>query len=459
MAYHVQRHGLPAMKETQDTTIAVIGCGTVGGAVCEILLRDRDLLQSKTGSRLRLKYIVDRVFTYAKNLQLDDTLFETNLDHALEDDEVRIVIELVGGITKAREITEQALRAGKHVVSANKALLAHHGAELMAIARENGVSLAFEAAVGGGIPIIRALYDGLAANSIDAIYGIVNGTCNYILTEMIDKEESYEEALWAAQSKGLAEADPTLDVGGADSAHKIAIMGAMAFGIQVDFDQIPVEGIDNLQQEDVMYADTLGYVVKLLAIATRVGEGVSLRVRPVFISREHALAWVSGPFNAVSVYGHTTGHTMYYGRGAGGSPTAAAVVSDIIAVASGTYQVFFDRFAFWPDRNPPADLIAVAETYSRYYIRTMVDDTPGALARIASILGEHGISIASILQDELPENNGADQEPHFVPVVITLHPAKEANVLQAINEIDELDATGEKSSLISIVDDHPEGIS
>ncbi|TVQ36182.1 MAG: homoserine dehydrogenase [Spirochaetaceae bacterium] len=446
------------MKQQSNTGIAVIGCGTVGGAVCEILLRDRKLLEAKTGSRLHLKYIVDRVFTAAQNLQLDDTLFETSLDRALEDDEVTVFVELVGGITTAREITEQALRAGKHVVTANKALLAHHGAELLAVARQNGVCLAFEAAVGGGIPVLRALYDGLAANSIDAIYGIVNGTCNYILTEMIDKEESYEEALWAAQSKGLAETDPTLDVSGADSAHKVAIMGAMAFGIQVDFDQIPVEGIDSLQREDVMYADTLGYVVKLLAIATRVGEGISLRVRPVFISRDHALAWVSGPFNAVSIYGHTTGHTMYYGRGAGGTPTASAVVSDILAVASGTYQVFFDRFAFWPDRNPPTELVPVAETYSRFYIRTMVDDTPGALASIASILGTHGISIASILQDELPENNGAEEQPHFVPVVITVHPAREANVLSAIAEIDDLDATGEKSSVISIVDDHPEGV-
>lgn len=447
------------MKQKRDVAVAVVGCGTVGGAVCEILLRDRELLAGKTGVQLRLKYIVDRVFTYARNLQLDDTLFETELDRALTDEDVQVVVELVGGTTVAREITERALRAGKHVVTANKALLAHHGAELLAVARQNGVTLAFEAAVGGGIPIIRALYDGLAANEIDAIYGIVNGTCNYILTEMIDKEESYEEALWAAQSKGLAEADPTLDVEGIDSAHKVALMGAMAFGIQVDFDQIEVKGIHDLQQEDVMYADTLGYVIKLLAIATRVGEGISLRVRPAFISRDHALAWVSGPFNAVGVYGHSTGHTMYYGRGAGGAPTASAVVSDIISVASGIYQVYFDRFAYWPDKNPPTDLVPVAETYSRFYIRTMVDDTPGALARIASILGNHGISLASVLQDELPENGGAEQEPHFVPVVMTLHPAKEENVLSAIAEIDALDATGEKSSVIPIVDEHPEGLS
>ena len=439
-------------------TIAVVGCGTVGGAVCEILLRDRELLATRCGVRLQLKYIVDRNFDAAKNLRLDDTLFETNLDHVLTDADVSVVVELVGGTTTARTITEQALRAGKHVVTANKALLAHYGAELLALARENGVSLAFEAAVGGGIPIVRALYDGLVANTVDAIYGIVNGTCNFILTEMIEKEQTYEEALWAAQSRGLAEADPSLDVQGVDSAHKIALMAAMAFGIQVDFDEIPVQGIDQLEQDDVMYADTLGYVVKLLAIATRVGNGISLRVRPAFISREHALSWVSGPFNAISVYGHATGHTMYYGRGAGGAPTASAVVSDIIGIASGTYPAFFEQFAFWPDRNPPQKLVPVEETYSRFYVRTMVDDTPGALARIAAIFGAHGISIASVLQDELPEINGGDQEPHLVPVVITLHPAREANLLSAVAEIDALDATGETSSVIAIVDEHPENV-
>jgi homoserine dehydrogenase len=450
-------HGADQVKKSQ-VGIALVGCGTVGGAVAEILLRDRALLKTKSGFDLVIRYIVDRNFTYARHLQLDDTLFETDLDRALEDDEVSIVVELVGGTTKAKEIIEQALQAKKHVVTANKALLAHHGVELLALARKNKVAIGFEASCGGGIPILRALFDGLVANRIEALYGIVNGTCNFILTEMIQKGESYSEALWGAQSKGLAEADPTLDVTGVDSAHKLAIMAAIAFGQRVDFEAIPIEGIDGLDSDDVLYADELGYVVKLLAIGTRMGDGIALRVRPAFISKDHPLAWVSGPFNAVSVYGHATGHTMYYGRGAGGSPTASAVVADIAGIAAGSIQSVFKRYGYWPDKVKQRKQIAVEETVNRYYLRVMVDDTPGALARITTILGKHGINISSVLQDELPSTTSDHDSKHFVPVVITVHPAKEKNVTTAVTEIDALDATGGSSSVITIVDEHPESL-
>lgn len=445
-------------KRARNIGVAIVGCGTVGGATAEILLRDNEILVAKTGVNLRLKYIVDRNFTYARHLQLDDTLFETDLERVLSDASVSIVVELIGGTTAAREITEQALRAGKHVVTANKALLAHFGPELLALAREHGVALAFEASCGGGIPILRALYDGLVANEIEALYGIVNGTCNFILTEMTLKGESYQEALWAAQAKGLAEAVPTLDVEGIDSAHKITIMAAMAFGCRVDLEGVPVTGIHDLELDDIRYGERLGYVMKLLAIATREPEGICIRVRPVFISRDHPLAWVSGPFNAISVYGHTTGHTMYYGRGAGGSPTASAVVADIAGVAGGIIPRVFENYAYWPDRNTNQNMVPVAQTSSRYYLRFMLDDTPGALGRIATILGNHGISIASVHQEELPDPTAEDSALHAVPVVITLHRAREQEVRKAVAEIDALSATGEKSVLISIIDEHSESL-
>lgn len=446
-------------SDLPEVAIAVIGCGTVGGATAEILLRDRQLLREKCGVSLKLKYIVDRNFTYAKQLKLNNELYEREFETVLGDPEVRVVIELVGGQTKAKEITEQALRAGKHVVTANKALLAHHGRDLLKLARENGVVLAFEASCGGGIPIVRAIYDGLIANEIEAIYGIVNGTCNFILTQMIQHGETYEEALWAAQSKGLAEADPSLDVTGQDSAHKIAIMASMAFGVGVDYDQIEVEGINELDRDDVLYGAKLGYVVKLLAIATRESDGVSIRVRPAFISQDHPLAWVSGPFNAISLYGHTTGHTMYYGRGAGGSPTASAVVADVASIARGSLTETFDKFAFWPDRNPQKNLFPASETTNRYYVRILADDRPGTLAQIAEIFGKHDISIASVLQDELPEHLTDDASAVRASIVITFHAAVEKNVLAAIEEVNNLDFTGEQCSLITIVDEHSERLS
>jgi homoserine dehydrogenase len=446
-------------SDLPEVAVAVIGCGTVGGSTAEILLRDRELLRRKCGVSLKLKYIVDRNFTYAKQLKLDNELYEQEFNTVLEDPEVQVVLELIGGQSKAKDITEQALRAGKHVVTANKALLAHHGRDLMKLARENGVVLAFEASCGGGIPILRAIYDGLIANEIEAIYGIVNGTCNFILTQMIQHGETYEEALWAAQSKGLAEADPTLDVTGLDSAHKIAIMASMAFGVGVDYDEIEVQGINELDRDDVLYGAKLGYVVKLLAIATRESDGVAIRVRPAFISKDHPLAWVSGPFNAVSLYGHTTGHTMYYGRGAGGSPTGSAVVADVASIARGSLTEAFDKFAYWPDRNPQEKLLPTADTSNRYYVRILADDRPGTLSRIAEIFGKHEISIASVLQDELPEHLTDASSPVRASIVITLHRSVERNVLAAIEEVNALSFTGEQCSLITIVEEHSERLS
>ncbi|MGC9454897.1 MAG: homoserine dehydrogenase [Phycisphaerae bacterium] len=441
-------------KSISTTGVAVIGCGTVGGAAATLLTRDCDLIAERLGAKLELRHIVDLDFSHARELGLDEKLFRDDLNDALGDEKVSVVVELIGGIDNARKVIEQALRAGKHVVTANKALLAHHGAELMALARENGVCIGFEASCGGGIPIIRSLVDGLIANRIDAMFGIVNGTCNYILTAMTRQGAGYAETLAQAQQQGLAEADPTLDVSGGDSAHKLAIMAALAFGKRVDFDAIPVEGIDTLQACDVAYGQELGYVIKLLAIAERRSDGISLRVRPAFISSEHPLAWVSGPFNAVSVYGHATGHTMYYGRGAGDMPTGSAVVADIASVATGTAQRQFERLKLWPDLTPPAEQLPAEAVRSRYYLRMMAQDRPGVLAQVASVLGRHDISIRSVLQHEPPAAADADG----VPVVITTHSAGEGDVRSAIAEVDALDVIKAPTVCIAIVDEHPEDL-
>lgn len=442
------------MSKPKSVPVAIVGCGVVGTATAQILTRDRELLAAKTRTPLELRYIVSKTYSSAKAAGLDEALFEPDLGKVMADSELQIVIELVGGIETARSVIEQAIDAGKHVVTANKALLAMHGAELFERARSAGVSIGFEASCAGGIPIVRALYDGLVANRIDAIYAIVNGTCNYILSQMTNERKSYLQALEEAQADGLAEADPTLDVSGLDSAHKIAIMTSLAFGQAIPFELIPVDGIEAIELADVKFAEKLGYLIKLLAIAERQSSGITVRVRPAFISRNHPLAWVSGPFNAVSVYGHVTGHTMYYGRGAGGPPTASAVTADVISIASGVLPRTFEEFGYMLGKNPVAEDNPVADTAHRYYIRVMVRDSPGALSSMTSILEHYGISIASVLQDEVADTNGG--ESTYVPVVIILHTTGERAVLDAASEINALPTTGDRCSVITIVDEYPE---
>ncbi|MBN1523456.1 MAG: homoserine dehydrogenase [Spirochaetales bacterium] len=433
--------------------IAIVGCGIVGSSVAKILSRDHSMLQARVTTSFSLVKIVDINFDRAKSLGLDETLFEKNLESVLKNPSIHCVVELVGGTTFAKEVIERSLNAGKHVVTANKALLAHHGNELLALARKNNVVLAFEASCAGGIPVIRALYDGLLANRIDALFGIVNGTCNYILTQMTLHGKTYETALSEAQKKGFAEADPTLDVSGGDSAHKLAILAALAFGQKINLDAVDVTGIDQLELCDVMYGMDLGYVMKLLAISIRQDGGITLAVKPSFISREHPLAWVSGPFNAVSIYGHATGHTMYYGRGAGGDPTASAVISDILSVVNGSARASFFGCTIWPDIADASRAMPVSEPVSRFYIRVMASDEPGVLAGIASILAKYGISISSVLQKE--KDPDADM-PEAVPVLITTYPARQNSVLEAIREVDELAVVQSKSVCINIIDEHPE---
>jgi len=432
--------------------IAVIGCGTVGGATAKLLVDEAERIRDRTGKQLVLKYVVDLNFEHAKKIGLDPKYYETDYQKALADDSVGLVVELVGGLTIARTIIERALKAKKHVVTANKALLAHYGPELFALARQNGVSLGFEASCGGGIPVIKAITDGLQANRAEAMYGILNGTCNLVLTEMTEKGRSYGDVLSQAQKKGLAEADPTLDVSGKDTAHKLTILASLVFGCRVSLESFTVKGIDTLDLFDVRMGQSMGYVIKLLAIAQKEGDALALRVAPVFIDRSHPLARVSGSFNAVSLYGHAVGHTMYYGRGAGAMPTGSAVVQDILDAALGLSGILFGSLKIWPDITQPAKLLADAQVMSRYYIRIMTDDRPGVIARIAACLSEHHISITSLHQDE------AWRDGDVIPVAITTHRASRGDVLAAVETIGKLPEIKQPVVCLEILDEHKESV-
>ncbi len=440
------------MARRNECGVLLVGCGTVGGATAQMLCRQDRNPAERVGVGLPLRAIVDVDFAHARDLGLAEALFADDFAAALARPDVQVVVELVGGTTIAKDIVEAALRAGKHVVTANKALLAHHGAGLWALARDSGVCIAFEASCAGAIPIVSVLTGELVTDRVEAIYGIVNGTCNYILTAMSEDGQTYAEALTVAQQRGLAEADPTLDVAGTDSAHKLAILAALAFGRRVDFQKIYVEGIDQLQLQDIRYGRELGYLVKLLAIARRQEDALSLRVHPAFISTRHPLAWVSGPFNAISVYAENSGHTMYYGRGAGGAATAAAVVGDIVSVALGNAQRKFQKLTIWPDRCEQADQLTIEAVRCRYYLRMQVADRPNVLASIARILGDRDISISSVLQHEPT----GDVEAEGVPVVVTTYRALEGNVREALKQVDRLDAIKAASVCIRMIEEHPE---
>ena len=439
------------MSEKGNFGIALVGCGIVGGGTARVLTEDITYLRERTGLPLTLKYIVERDYSNAKALGIPEDLYEEDYNKVLSDPEVFLVVELIGGLTVAKKMMTKALEAGKHVVTANKALLAHYGPELFALARKEGVTIGFEASCGGGIPIVKALTDGLLGNRIEAIFGIVNGTCNHILTEMTEKGQSYKEALQSAQKAGLAEADPTLDVTGMDSAHKLTILGSLAFGERVNLDSIPVQGIDTVDLYDIETGRDLGYIMKLLAVGRKTEGGLALNVAPAFIHTSHPLARISGAFNAVSVYGHAVGHTMYMGRGAGSSPTASAVVADIIATALGITASAFETLSFWPDRTEEARQLPQNELASRYYLRFMVKDQPGIVAKISAILSDEDISITSLLQKE---ENAA-----IVPLVMTTHEAKEGAVIRALAAIEALDEVEEAPCRIRIIEEHPETIS
>lgn len=409
--------------------IALVGCGTVGGGTALLLTRDIEFLKKKTGLKLDLKYVVDINFDHAKKIGIPENLYETDFQKVIDDPEVTIIIELIGGTTLARDFVTRALTAKKHVITANKALLANYGEELFGLARSNGVSIGFEASCAGGIPIVKSITEGMAVNKIDGVYGIVNGTCNYILTQMIDQGMSYNKALKGAQAQGLAEADPTLDVNGMDSAHKITIMSSLCFGYNCELDKVSVQGIENIDIYDVKIGAEMGYTIKLLAIGETYGNKVSLRVQPAFISNHHPLARISGPFNGVSLYGHAVGHTMYYGRGAGDLPTASAIGADIISVASGSQKNLFDNYKYWPDLTEKPEYMDLAEVESAFYLRLNVSDNVGVTAAVTKILADQSISISAISQKPARLD---EAEQKTIPLVLLTHKTKQGNIDNAI---------------------------
>ncbi len=435
------------MMSEKIVKIGLVGFGTIGSGVAKLIMQESDVIAAKTGLRLQLCCVVDIDTKSLRPVKLPPGIFTDDINKFLNDDSIRIGVELVGGTDVAKDIQLKMLRSGKDVVTANKALLAEHGIELYQAAQQNDRCIAFEASCAGGIPIISAIRTGLVANNITAMYGIVNGTCNYILSNMTSKNQEFTEALRQAKEKGYAEADPTLDITGNDSAHKLAILASIAFGYEISLDDIFVQGIEDISIEDIHYGSEMGYGLKLLAIGQKDEHGrISLRVHPSFIAKNSALARVEGPFNAIGIFGSAIGQVMFYGRGAGMMPTASAVVADIIDVALGNSVTTFRHLHLIPRRQVETLIEKVGDIMSRFYIRVMAKDQPGVVAQYGKILGDHNISISGALQHEGTGPNNT------VPVVITTHTTQEKNMAAALKELANLDVFSGKPVCIRIVD-------
>ena len=423
--------------------IGLLGCGTVGGALVGLLNSEADVIAARTGMRLEVRRVAVRDLDAARRRvpSLDPDVFTTDAVAVVADPTVQVVVEVMGGVDEARSLVLAALDANKPVVTANKALLASHGPELHAAAAAANVDLLFEAAVAGGIPLVRPLRESLLGEPIRRIMGIVNGTTNYILTRMTEEGASYDEALADAQRLGYAEADPSADVGGADAAAKAAILATLAFGVEVHLDEVHTEGIEGISASDIVFASANGQVIKLLAIAEAVGEGrVAVRVHPALVPRDHPLASVRLSFNAVFVEGDAVGQLMFYGPGAGGGPTASAVLGDLIDAAANRRQGSSARLGVLV----PADLVPVDELRSGFYVEVQVADEPGVLATVAGVFGANGVSISSMVQE------GHD---HEASLAFVTHTALEADVQATISALDDLASVRRVGSVIRLVGD------
>src|SRR5512145_342492 len=417
--------------------VGLLGIGTVGGGTWEVLNRNADEIQRRAGRAIRIAVVADKDVQKAKSIVKDKAKIVDDAFGVVRGNEVEIVVELIGGTAVARDLVLEAIAHGKHVVTANKALLATHGNEIFAAAQKKGVMVAFEGSVGGGIPIIKALREGLAANRIEWIAGIINGTSNFILSEMRDKGLAFEAALKDAQTRGYAEADPTFDIEGVDAAHKLTILSALAFGIPMQLDKCFREGIQKLTKADIGYAETLGYRIKLLGIARRASNGIELRVHPTLVPARRLIANVEGVMNAILVKGDAVGATLYYGAGAGAQPTASAVVADLVDVtrlitADPEHRV--PHLAFQPDRLSADPVLPIGEVETSYYLRMRVLDRPGVLADITRILADSRISIDAMVQKEPGE--GEEQ----VDIIMLTHQTLEKNVIAASARIEGLPA-------------------
>jgi homoserine dehydrogenase len=417
--------------------VGLLGIGTVGGGTFSVLKRNQEEIARRAGRGIVITIIADREVDKARKIAGDETLITSDANDVVTHPDVNIVIELIGGNVIAKELILKAIENGKHVVTANKALLALHGTEIFAAAQRRGVMVAFEAAVAGGIPIIKALREGLTANRIEWIAGIINGTSNFILSEMRDKGLDFDTVLKQAQKLGYAEVDPTFDIEGIDAAHKITIMAAIAFGIPMQFDKVYTEGIAKLTGEDIRYAEELGYRIKLLGITKRNTKGIELRVHPTLIPSQRLIANVEGVMNAIVVKGDAVGHTLYYGAGAGAEPTASSVIADLVDVtrmhtADPKHRV--PHLAFQPDLLSNIPILSIEDVETSYYLRLRAMDKPGVLADITRILAGLDISIDAMVQKE--PNEGEDQ----VDIIMLTHLAVEKNINSAIIKIEKLQA-------------------
>jgi homoserine dehydrogenase len=428
--------------------LAMIGYGTVGRGVAQLLHQQAELYTHRTGRSLQLQRVLVRDLAKARTAGGIDPALLTDDPDVLLATEADVVIEVAGGLDPVGGYLRRALEAGRHVVTANKSLLAARGPELFGLARRHRVCIGFEASCGGGIPCVTALTAGLMANQIHGLYGILNGTCNYILTQMTQHGASYAEALREAKEKGFAEADETLDVSGADSAQKLAILASLAYGACVTEDNVPCSGIDTLDLADVRFGDELGYDIKLIASAERWPDQpyIALGTRPCFIAQAEQLAQVHGSFNALAVVGHAVGPTLFTGHGAGQMPTASAVISDVLNVACGALPAAFAQLRLTPDLHGPAPLVEPGDLESRWYLRVQTRDVPGVMAKLTRALGDRGISLSSLLQHDAP----ADADT--VPVVVTTHTAPLAEVQAAAAEIEQFHEVGTPPTLIRILD-------
>lgn len=432
----------------KDVNVGLIGFGTVGSGTARILLEKQALLEQRVQAKIRLRRICDLDLNSPRGFHVPPEILTTDVQAILKDPEIQIVIELIGGLEPARSFILQAIEQGKHVITANKALLATHGHEIFLAAAQKGVEVGFEASVGGGIPVIKAIKEGMVANQLGMVLGIMNGTSNYILSRMTEEGLLFSDALAEAQRLGYAEADPTYDVEGIDTAHKLAIIATLAFGSPVQLSDIYTEGISHLTPADIAFAREFGFRVKLLAIARRHAKGMVLRIHPTMIPAKHLLAQVQGAYNAFYLVGDAVGKVLLYGLGAGQMPTGSAVVADVVDVARDVLHGAVGRVS---SLGLPFEALAslplrpMEGLMSRYYFRFSAVDRPGVLARIAGILGEYGISIESVIQKG--RGKGA-----AVPIVMLTHEAQEAKVRQALNLIDELDVVADRTMLIRIED-------
>lgn len=423
--------------------VGIIGFGIVGSGTAKILLENADILKERLGFAINLKRIADLDIERDRGIKIPEGVLTKDVNVIFDDPDVHIVVELIGGTKPAKDFILKAIQKNKHVVTANKALLATEGADIFRAAIEAGVEVGFEASVAGAIPIIKVIKESLIANRIKAIYGIINGTSNYILTKMTEQNVEFSDALKEAQALGYAEADPTLDIEGIDTAHKLTILSTLAYGIPLSFNSVHIEGISGIATQDISFASELGYKVKLLAITKETDGEIELRVHPTMLPKDYLIAKVDGPFNAIYVDGDATGSTLYYGRGAGSVPTGSAVVSDIADIARNVRKNSIGRVPTIPITLGERRIKKIDDVLSRYYFRFSALDKPGVLSKISGILGNYNISIASVIQK-------GRRIGEAVPLVVLTHEAKEKDVRQAIGEIDALPVVMGKTVFIRV---------